>query len=89
VDRQVIVHAHVALDKAGHLPIVSCAVEALQDQDVATTGCATIALATATLLWMGQRRSNRIAQPGGVIRLGRSDAVGQTSFFHADSCRTA
>jgi hypothetical protein len=89
VDRQAVVHAHVAFDKASDLPIVAGTIEALQYQDVTAAGGAAIALAAALLIWMRQRRTDGLAQRGGVGRFGSPNTIRQTSFFHAASCSTA
>lgn len=89
VDGQVVIHAQVALDEACNLPVVRGAVEALEDEDVASTGGATVAFAAALMVWVRQCGANRVTEGRGVARLGRTDAVGQTSFFHAASCATA
>jgi hypothetical protein len=89
VDGEVVVDAHVALDEAGHLPIVGGAVEMFEDQDVPATCSSAVALAAALVVWMRQRGADGLTQSGGVARLGRADAICQTSFFHAAPCRTA
>ena len=89
VDGQVVIHAQVALDEACHLPIMGGAVKALEDENVAATGRATVAFAAALMVWVRQSGANRVTEGRGVARLGRTDAVGQTSFFHAASCATA
>ena len=89
VDGEVVIHAHVALDEAGHLPVVGGAVEMLEDQDVAATCSSAVALAAALVVWMRQRGADGLTQSHGVARLGRADAICQTSFFHAAPCRTA
>jgi hypothetical protein len=87
--RQVVVDAHVALDKTSHLPVLGSAVIAFEDEDVAAAGSATVALAAALAAWMGEGRANSIPKRSGVAGLGGADAIGQTSFFHSASCRTA
>jgi hypothetical protein len=89
VDRQVIVNPKMALDKAGHLPLLRGPVEALEHQDVAAAGGAAIAFATPLPIGMGERSVDSVTQGRGVARLSRTDAVGQTSFFHGAPCRTA
>jgi hypothetical protein len=79
---QVVVHTHVALEEASDLPIVSCAVVVLEDEDVASARGALITLPAAMMIGMRQRTSDRIAQRLGIAGLGSADAVGQTSFFH-------
>lgn len=86
VDRQVIVDTHVAFDEAGHLPRLSGAIEALQQQDIAAASRAAIALAMALLIRMCQGGADGSAQRRGVARLGSPDTVRQTSFFHAAAC---
>jgi len=88
-DRQIVIHAHVALDEASHLPIVGGAVIALEDQDVAAAGGTAVALASALVVGMRQCRANPFAQRRGVLLPCGSDAVRQTSFFHGAPCRTA
>jgi hypothetical protein len=91
-DRQVIVgDTHMALHKPGHLPLVSLAIVVLEDEDVATAGCAAIAFAAPLLIRVGQRRANGGAQRGVIGRLGCPDAVRKTTLvgFHGASCRTA
>jgi hypothetical protein len=88
-DRQVVVNAHMTFDEARDLPIVTRAVVTLEDEDVATTRCATVAFASALVVGMGEGRADRVAQRLGVARLGSADAVGEPTFFHVASCRTA
>ena len=88
-NRQVIVNAHVTLDEAGHMPRLRRSVEAFEDEDVAAAGGAPIALATALMIGVSQRRTDPRAQRFNVACLGRADAICQTSFFHAGSRRTA
>jgi hypothetical protein len=87
--RKVVVDAHVALDKTGHLPVLGSAVIAFEDEDIAAAGCATVTLAPALVVWMGEGRANGIPKRRSVAGLGGADAIGQTSFFHSASCRTA
>jgi hypothetical protein len=86
---QVVVNAHVAFDKTSHLPLVRDAVVALEDEQIASTGGAAIALASTDMVGVGQRRPDRIPDGARVAGLSRADAVGQTSFFHGASLRTA
>jgi hypothetical protein len=86
VDRQVVVHAQVALDEASHLPVVVGAVEAFQDEDVAAAGGTPIAFAVALVVGMSEGGPNGVAQCRGVTCLGSPDTVRQTSFFHAAPC---
>ena len=86
VDRQIVVHAHVRLDEAGHLPGLARAIETLQEQNVPASGRAAIAFAVALLIWMREGCANCCTQCRGVTRLGSPDTVCQTSFFHAASC---
>jgi hypothetical protein len=87
--RQVIVDAQVALDEAGHLPIVGSTVVVLEDENVTAAGGAGVALAVALVVGVRQRGADRCAQRRCVRRLGSSDAIRQTSFFHGAPCRTA
>jgi hypothetical protein len=89
VDRKIVVHAHVALDEASHLPVMIGAVEPFEDEDVAAAGRTAIALAAALLIWMRQCGTDGITQRRGVSCLGGTDAVRETSLFHAAPCRTA
>jgi hypothetical protein len=84
-NRQVVVHAHVAFDEAGDLPIMSCAIVALEDEDVATAGGAAITLAVALLLRVGEGRTDGITQRRRIAGLGGTNAVRQTGFFHCAS----
>jgi hypothetical protein len=79
----------VALDEAGHLPVLGRTVVALEDEDVAAAGGAAVAFASTLVVGVSQRRANARAQRFSVSCLGRADAIGQTSFFHAASRRTA
>jgi hypothetical protein len=79
----------VALDKAGHLPLLLRAVESFEHQDVTAAGGATVAFATPLLIGVGESGTDRVTQSRGVASLGRTDAVRQTSFFHGAPCRTA
>lgn len=88
-NRQVIVHAHVALDETGHLPRLRWPIEAFEDEDVAAGGGTSVALAAALMVRMRKRRADPHPQRFGVAGLGRADAIGETSFFHAASRRTA
>jgi hypothetical protein len=87
--REVVVHAHVALDKTGHLPVLDSAVIAFEDEDVAAAGSPTVAFPPTLVVWMGEGRANAIPKRSSVAGLGGADAIGQTSFFHSASCRTA
>jgi hypothetical protein len=89
VDGQVIVDPHVAFDKARHLPLLVGSIEAFENEDVTPTGRAAIALAVSLPVWMCQCCADRVAQGLGIARLGGSDAVRQTPFFHAAPCRVA
>ena len=86
---QIIVHAHVALDKTRDVPMLGSAIVALKDEDVATCGAAAVAFAAALVVRVGQGRADGIAQGFGIAGLGGTDAVGQPSFFHSASRRTA
>jgi hypothetical protein len=86
VDRQVVVHAQVALDEASHLPVVVGAVEAFEDEDVAAAGGTSIAFAVALVVGMSEGRPDGVPQCRGVTCLGSPDTVRQTSFFHAAPC---
>jgi hypothetical protein len=88
-DRQVVVDAHVALDKAGDLPVVRLAIVALEDEDVATAGGASVALAPARVVGVGERAADGVTQRFAVGGFSSSNAVCETAFFHAASCRTA
>jgi hypothetical protein len=59
---QVVVHAHVALDEASHLPVVRRAIVVFEDQDVAATGGASIAFAPTLVVRVSQGRTDRFAQ---------------------------
>jgi len=86
VDGEVVVDAEVAFDEASHLPGLSGAIVALEEEDVATAGGAAVTLAMALLIGMGQRRTDCSTESRGVIRLGSPDTVRQTLVFHAASC---
>jgi hypothetical protein len=88
-DRQVVVHAHVAFDEPGDVPMLGCAVVALEDEDVAARRGAGIALTPPLVVGVGEGRTDRVTQRRGVRCFGRTDAISQTSFFHSASCRTA
>jgi hypothetical protein len=60
MDRQVVIHAHVALDKASHLPLLVGSVEALQDQDVAPTRRSAVAFTAALVIWMCERCADAV-----------------------------
>jgi hypothetical protein len=60
VDRQVIVNPQVALDKAGDLPIVVGAVEALEDENVAAAGSAAVTLAATLMVRMREGAADSI-----------------------------
>jgi hypothetical protein len=62
---------------------------ALQDKNVATRRGTPIALAAALVVGMSQRTPDRLPQRSGVVDLGSSDAISQTTFFHGASCGTA
>ena len=89
VDRQIVVHAHVALDETRHIPLLVRAVEPLEDEDVAAAGRAAVGLPVALPIRMRQCDADGVAQSRGVSCFGRTDAVRETSFFHAAPCRTA
>jgi hypothetical protein len=89
VDRQVIVNPQVALDKAGHLPLLTGPIEAFEDEDVAARGGAAVALAASLPIRVGECGADGVTQSRGVVRLGRTDTVRQTCFFHGAPCRTA
>jgi hypothetical protein len=84
-NRQVIVHSHVAFDKASDLPIMSRAIVALENEDVAATGGPPITLAVPLLIRVGEGRADRIAQRRRIAGLGGTNAVRQTGFFHCGS----
>jgi hypothetical protein len=86
VNRQVVVHAHMTFDEPGHLPVVTGAIESLEDQDVTSIRRATIARAAARLVWMRQGNADGVTHCRGVTRLGSPDTVRQTSLFHAAPC---
>jgi hypothetical protein len=88
-DRQVVVHAHVALDKTSDLPVVGGAIVALQNEEVAAAGGALIAFPSPLMVGVSQSGADRVAEPRCIAGLGSADAVGQTSFFHGASLRTA
>jgi hypothetical protein len=88
-NRQVVVHAHVALDKTSHLPVLGGAVVAFEDEDVAPAGSPGVTLAPTLVIRMREGRANSIPKRDGVAGLGGADAIGQTSFFHSASRRTA
>jgi hypothetical protein len=88
-DRQVVVHAHMALDEASQLPVLGRSIVVFEDEDVAACRGPTIALAAALVVRVGQRTADRFAQRHGVVHLGGADAICQTTFFHGACCRTA
>jgi hypothetical protein len=88
-DREVVVDAHVALDEAGHLPVVGGAVVVFQNQDVAAAGRAGVALAPTLMVGVRQGGADGVTQGLGVAGLGGADAIRQTPFFHHASRRTA
>jgi hypothetical protein len=51
---QVVIHAQVALDETGDLPVLARPVIALQDENVAAGGTAAVAFAAALVVGMGQ-----------------------------------
>jgi hypothetical protein len=88
-DGQVIVHAHMTLDKTRDVPMLGSPIVALQDEDVAARRGTAVAFATTLVVGMRQGRTDGIAQRRGISGLGGADAVCQTSFFHSASPRTA
>jgi hypothetical protein len=88
-DGQVVVDTHVAFDETRQLPVMCRSVIALQDKNVATRRGTPIALAAALVVGMSQRTPDRLPQRSGVVDLGSSDAISQTTFFHGASCGTA
>jgi hypothetical protein len=89
VDRQIVINTQVTLDKPGHLPVVRRPVKAFQHENVTPVGRTTVAFTAPLLIGVCQRGADSIAQGRGVACLGSTDAVCQTSFFHAALCRTA
>jgi hypothetical protein len=88
-NRQVVVDPHMAFDESSDLPVVCGAIVPLENEDVAAAGCAAIAFPSALMVWVGQGRADGVAQDGRIASLSGSDAIGQTSFFHGASLRTA
>ncbi|MCA1646946.1 MAG: hypothetical protein LC797_16285 [Chloroflexi bacterium] len=54
-DREVVVHAHMALDETRDVPTLGRAVITLEDEDVATRRSAAVALAAALMVRVGER----------------------------------
>jgi hypothetical protein len=79
----------VALDKARDVPVLGSPIVAFEDEDVATCSGTAVALAAALVVGVGQGRADGVAQGFGIAGLGGTDAVGQPSFFHSASRRTA
>jgi hypothetical protein len=72
---QVFVDAHVALDETCHVPGMPLAIVAFEDQQVTPAGGATIALAFAFLVGMGQRGADLGAQRNVIAWIGRPNAI--------------
>jgi hypothetical protein len=79
----------VALDKTRDVPVLGSAIVAFEDEDVAAGGGTVVAFAAALVVGMRQGGADGIAQGFRVFGLGGADAVGQPSFFHCASRRTA
>jgi hypothetical protein len=88
-DAEVVVDAHVALDKSGDLPIMGWPIVTFEHEDVAAAGGAGVALATPLVIGVRERGADRIAELLSVVRLSGANAVGETSFFHGASRPTA
>jgi hypothetical protein len=86
MDRQVVVHAHVALDEASHLPRLIWTIEMLQQEDVTAAGGPAVAFAMALIVWVREGGADGVTKRRGVTRLGRPDTVRQTFFSHAAPC---
>ena len=79
----------MALDKTRNVPVLRGAIVPLEDEDVAARGGAAVAFTAALVVGMGQGGTDGVAQGRGIAGLGGADAVGQPSFFHSASRRTA
>jgi hypothetical protein len=53
-DRQIVVHAHVALDETRDIPVLGRAIVALQDEDVTACRGARVAFATSLMVGVGE-----------------------------------
>jgi len=81
-DTEIIVYAHMALDEAGDLPIMGLSIVALEDEDVATAGGASVTFAAALMIGVGEGGADGLAEFLGVAGLSRAHAIGETSLFH-------
>ena len=79
----------MAFDKTCHIPVLGSAIVALEDEDVATGGRAAVAFAASLVVRVSQGRTDGFAQARSIAGLGSADTVGQPSFFHSASRRTA